>query len=201
MRHGTTLLGSAAIGLTLGLGLGWVLWRPSRVVETYAQAVRQVDGSLVLERKPNAKAVPKHTVPRGATVERVASVTVLPSAPPIPTSSSLSPELPGVTAHTCPPVTVDLSLVRLKDGTRRIIASSPDGEVVGGVDIPIESAPPNKDLKNAGGVSYNPLDKTYGLWYQRNKGPLVMGLDVLQQKAPLTGASGVAVSIRLGVRF
>jgi hypothetical protein len=35
-------------------------------------------------------------------------------------------------------VTVDLSLVRMPDKTRRVIASSPDGKILSGVDVPIE---------------------------------------------------------------
>ena len=38
-----------------------------------------------------------------------------------------------------PPVTVDLSLVREKDGSKRVVASSPDGAIVSGLDIPIET--------------------------------------------------------------
>lgn len=193
-------LSGIALGLVLGLGMGWKLWKPTPVQEVYAKETRQKDGSLILPKKPQADAKPKHEIPKGVVVERIAQIIVSPNVPThVPSSPSL--ESPSATVPLCPPVTVDMTLIRQKDGTRRIVASSPDGQVIGGVDIPVESAAPAKVLKNAAGASYNPVGKTYGLWYQRNIGPAVLGVDAFQQKAPVTGAKSFGVMLRLGIRF
>jgi hypothetical protein len=89
-----------------------------------APEIRQTDGSLMLERKPNPKAKPAHKIPVGMKPERVARVTVKPDQPE------------------CDPVTLDLTLVREHEGTRRLITSAPDGYITGGVDVPILAADP-----------------------------------------------------------
>ena len=68
-----------------GVLLGWKVGQPGRhapVQEPAAPAVRQKDGSLVLERKaatPDLK--PPHATPPGGVVERVVSVKVQPRTP------------------------------------------------------------------------------------------------------------------------
>lgn len=211
-----------AAGIAAGLGIGWKLWSPKApVVETYAPAVKQPDGSVMLERKPQADAKPAQQIPKGAKVERVVQVTVQPNPGPGPLRPSASdasgtvsnretaPPLISVTGGNenkppCLPVRVDLSLIRLQDQSRRVIASSPDGLVVGGVDIPVEAAaPPRAPLKWAAGGSYNPADRTFGAWAERDAGPLRLGVDLHQVREPI--ASGGRVSwagmIRAGIRF
>ena len=193
------------VGAIAGMVLGWILWKPKPVPpETYAPEVRQQDGSLVLERKPHADAQPAHQIPRGARVERVVQVKVQPriatptAAPAIPGSGPVS-----VTPDLQPPVTVDLSLVRLSDQTRRVIASSPDGEVISGVDIPVETARPVRSLRWAAGGLWNPSDRTWGAWLQRDLGPAVLGVDAFQVRDPAMagGATRWLAHLRLGVRF
>lgn len=199
-RAWTTHLGAAGVGLVVGLGVGWKLWTsPPPRPEPYAPEIRQKDGSLVLERKPlpkgeAVKLVPPPQMPAGATLERLASVTVQPR--PI-----TLPEIPGATRGStvqCPPVKVDLALVRMPDQTRRVIASSPDGDVVGGVDIPIEPAPAIRNFRNAAGVSFH-VQRTYGVWAERDWGPARLGAEVMQQRMPdgrITWNAGVRVGIR-----
>ena len=187
------------------MALGWMLWRPQPTPpETYAPQAQQQDGSLVLERKPQADAKPAHETPKGAKLERIVQVKVQPRnatptaapATPGPGPVSVPPVLPL-------PVTVDLSLVRMPDQTRRVIASSPDGEVIGGVDIPVEAAPPVRSLKWAGGGLWNPSDRTWGAWVQRDLGPAVVGVDAFQVRDPVTVGGGTrwAAHLRLGLRF
>lgn len=137
------------------------------VAETVAGEIRQDDGSLVVTRIPvpaeNLPA-PPHAVPKGAVEERRISITVRPhpgsgglkpasevsgastgglaSGETGSTNSEASNQRPHcpatMSAMVCPDVTVDLSLIRDKSG-RRVVASSPDGEVLGGLDVPLFS--------------------------------------------------------------
>ena len=178
----------------MGMGAGWMLWRPKpKVIETYAPEVIQKDGSKILERRPDPHAKAAHVLPPGAVVERIEKITLTPRE-----NLSLPPS-PGVTVPRCPQMSVDLSLVRMPDGTRRVVASSPDG-IVSGVDIPVEAARPEpKALKWSAGGSYNPASKTYGAWVARDVGPMVFGADLLQTRDQ--GRNGWAGLVRLGVRF
>ena len=208
------------VGLMGGLAFGWKFWSPKPAkVETPAAAMRQVDGSLVLERKPDAEAKPQQAIPAGATVERVVQVTVQPRRPgpsgeaTAATSGSV-PQVEGLPARPtatapasvapcppCPPVRVDLSLIRLADQTRRVIASSPDGTVVGGIDMPVTVAQEPRRLVWAAGGSWNPKDKTWGAWVDRDVAFLRVGAEVFQTRADLTGRISWAGQIRGGVRF
>lgn len=188
-------------GVTLGLGLGWWLWHPdAAIAEPPAFAQRQADSSLILERRPDAAAKPKQLLPTGAVVERVASVTVQPRAFAVPVQnvpretmqdvvrSAIASETrrdtvisstaiisAGADSVRCPAVTVDLTLIRMPDQTRRVVASSPDGLVVGGVDVPVESATVPKVLRWSAGVTYDPGTKHYGAALARDVGPLRLG--------------------------
>jgi hypothetical protein len=185
------LIGAAAFG--------WWLGQPEPIVETRAPAQRQADGSVVLERRPDLQAKPAQQVPLGAKVERVGRVTA------IPNSGTLVPGLGTAAADACPPITVDWSLVREADGGRRFLASSPDGTIVGGVDVPVETAaPPPEPLRWAAGLSWSPSDETTGIWIERDV-PLFsravrIGLDVEQERA-IQGATGSGLRVRLGMAF
>lgn len=192
-KGGILLTGILAIGISLGLGIGWKLWSPERgpKVETPALAVVQADGSQILERKPDAAAKPAQHLPTGAKLERVVQVTVQPHLPvvdpvsPLPSGSGVSGGGDQFTREDnlvparppCPPVRVDLSLVRMPDETRRVIASSPDGQVVGGVDIPLEASAPQRTLKWAAGAEYavNSWGNTKSLVVHRDMGFLRVG--------------------------
>jgi hypothetical protein len=210
-----------AVGVITGLGGGWLLWHPKpAAVETYATAQRQADSSLVLERKPDATAKPAQQIPKGGTVERVVQVTVQPK--PVPSSEvyplvsnglpvstdSGAKSTPDVSSPMsksdsliCPPVRVDLSLVRMKDQTRRVIASSPDGAVVGGVDIPVENATPQKVLKWAAGPVYT-NQRTWGAFIDRDLGPLRLGVSGYQQRIDSVATrNSWAAEVRVGLRF
>src|SRR3989304_1120568 len=117
------------------LFVGWKLWHKEPVMETWP-----ADGGVRPERKPDAKAKPAHEVPKDSKVERVVKLEVK------------SKEKPD-----CPSIDVDLSLVRLPDETRRVIASSSNGEILAGVDIPVESARPVSEPKWAAGLTLSPL--------------------------------------------
>lgn len=149
----------ASIAIAVGLALGWGIYHtPAPKPEPAAPEIRQKDGSLVLERAPSGLKAgapggsiplkPAQEIPKGAKVERIVQVTVQPKAVELPaglpggrpTIAGAVGEAPeGHSAQPCPPVTIDLSLVRMPDKTQRVLASSPDGSVIGGIDVPIQA--------------------------------------------------------------
>lgn len=153
---------------------------PQPEVVTAEPAIEQPDGSLIVERRPDPKP-PKapHRIPKKTTEERRLAITVQPTKPG------------------CPPVTTNLSLVRDGDG-RRVIASSPDGKVIGGLDIPIEPIlMPPKPLLWAAGISYGLAEESPGIWVERNLGKrVVVGADLYS-----IDDRGIDARIRIGVRF
>lgn len=188
---------AAVLALLLILAVMWACWKmwapaPS-APEWYAPPVAQGDGSVVLEKKPDAAAKPVHKIPKGAKVKRVVSVTVQPRAvqdvpQPAPltvdeTPPEAPPAAPTVVSAPCPPVTVDLSLLVLEDKTWRVIASSPDGQVVGGVDIPVQNAePPPAPKLWAAGLVMNPFKRTGGAFVDRDVGFLRLGVQLNQRE-------------------
>lgn len=198
--------GVALVGALAGLFLGWQLWKPRAVVETPAVEVRNKDSSLTLERKPDATAAPTHVRPPGV-VERIVRVTV--KGDPFPVTDTLylpahAPEpvdsVPRETIHERlvepPALEIELSLVRLGDGSRRVTASVTGGRVIGGVDIPVEAAmPPPRAIRWSAGPTYSPTSKSYGGALTRDLGPLrVLGaLDFPAPTTPLTARVGVLI--------
>lgn len=176
---GGLLLIGAIIGGTAGYLLGrGDAPRPESIAPAPAQL--QLDGSLVLERRPApvAPAQAPHAIPRGAVEERRVAVTVQPER------------------EDCPPVRLDLSLIREGDG-RRVIASSLDGRVTGGMDIPIERVllpPPARPW--AAGVSWEPRQELGGIWLQRDVSRLVLGASVSEE-----AGGGLRTELRVGWRY
>ncbi len=182
---------------------GWWWLQPAPVVETPAAAQRQADGSDVLERAPTKSAKPAHQIPKGAKVERTVSVTVKPKEGP--------PAMPGLKAPAdglkpgpaaCPPLKVDLSLVRLPDRTKRVVASSPNGEIVGGLDVPVETAaPPEEPARWAAGLSADPIHRLPGLWVERDVGRLRLGAEINRVRVLAWGPDGTQIRLRVGMTF
>lgn len=163
------------LGFVVGLVVAAVVvaaWPARKVTETYAPEVRRQDGSVILERQPAAKPAVVHKPPAGGKRERVVHVDIKPTAPD------------------CPLCSVDLTLVKQRDGSRRVIASSTTGEVVTGIDIPLLAAEP--DLKWAAGLSYG---QGVGGWLDRDIGRLRIGIEVNDADA------GVEARGRVGFRF
>lgn len=174
--------GLLLIGAVIGGAAGYLLGRgdapqPESIAPAPVQL--QLDGSLVLERRPDvAPAKPPHQIPRGAVEERRVAVTVQPER------------------EDCTPVQVDLSLIRDGDG-RRVIASSPDGRVTSGMDIPIERGlmpPPARPW--AAGVSWEPRQELGGIWLQRDVSRLVLGAAIAEE-----AGGGLRGEVRIGWRF
>lgn len=166
------------VTLVLAL-LAFAFWPAKSIPEvvTAAPQVVQPDHSVVVERAPDAHpSAPPHMLPKGAVEERRESIIAAPAA--------------GASS-----VQIDLSLVRMPDNGRRVIASSPDGTVVSALDIPIESGlvpPPPRPW--AAGLSYG-TDRAVGVWLERDLGRLRLGAEVAK------GAGHPRAELRVGVSF
>ena len=89
--------------------------------------------------------------------------------------------LSSLSGDDCPPVTIDLSLVREKGGSRRAIASSPDGAIVSGLDIPVETLSYAPRVW-AAGISIDPVHQVGGIWVERDISRIRLGAEVGQNK-------------------
>jgi hypothetical protein len=178
------LYSAGAVLVLLAGVLAWVYWpeKPRAEVLTPAPQVQQADGSMIAARAPDAHPpAPVHTIPQGYHEVRRDTVTVAPA--------------PAAAASGCPPVRVDLSLVR-NGADQRVIASSPDGQVVSAIDVPIEAAMvPAAPKPWAAGLSYGTRHDV-GIWVDRDVGRLVVGGALSRLPDGKTEAQ-----VRVGVRF
>lgn len=175
-----------AAGVLLGLAGGFGLWFPrgKPPVETAQPAVRQKDSSLVLQRAPDATAKPAAIVPKGETVARIVRVDVqgptqvIHDTIQVPATTGPTPAREVVKIDTvhCDPVKVELTLTDLKDGTHRVIASSPNGTVLGSsLDIPVKNTAPPRSTPWSVGALYGSSGQ-FGPYVSRELGPVhVMG--------------------------
>lgn len=193
MNRGTLAWLAALVVVLLSAAVGFWLGKPAPVIETAKPAETQDDGSTIVERKPDAKAKPKHQTPKGAKVERVGTIIAQGETPP---------EIKACTSIPCPSVTIETSLVRLPDGSKRVIVSSPDGQIQRAVDIPVETAaPPPEPPKWAAGLSIDPLHQTPGLWIERDIWRVRLGAEINQTRQKVGGPTGNEVRVRLGWTF
>jgi len=172
-----------------------------------ASEVRQADSSLVLAVTDSTPSRPPvHILPKGAKEERRVSVVVKPArglvVPTKPeetmhvdTNAHTKPAILEHDSCDCPPVQVDLSLVRIPDRTQRVIASSPDGYVLSGIDIPlVPVAPLVRNRYRAVGVVLG-TDRAIGVFAEVDVWRFRIGGSVE------TGANGLQSSTRLGWIF
>lgn len=196
------------IGITAGLSGGWVLWHPEKtVVEKYKPEVRKPDGSLVLERRPSPGLPPPHKIDNGYHLERIVEVTAQ-GGKKTDTTSRRSVIAYKDTVHiidtiiireTCQPVTVALTVQRHPKGGIRVQASSPDGQILSGVDIPVDQPPEAaRPRKWAAGVcaGYQPITSLWavGAAVERDIGPFRLGVNAM-------GGKYWSVGALVGIRF
>jgi hypothetical protein len=133
--------------------------------------------SVIAERAPEAHpAPPRHIVPKGAVEERRETIVLAPA----PAASS---------------VEVGLSLVRMLDNGRRVVASSPDGTMVSAIDIPIEAGlVPPAPKKWGIGLSYY-TQRSVGVWVERDIGILRLGAESAK------GSGRARAEVRVGIAF
>lgn len=212
---GRQMLVVGVVGLLVGFAGGFAAFHhPTALTEPPAPAVRQADSSLVLERAPDAKAKPAQVIPKGATVERVVQLEVQPNQPSAPrtepeiaksgisSNSGNQPETGPAVVATAPageqkPIRVDLTLLRMGDGTQRVVASSPDGRITGGIDVPVADAPtPGKIATWGVGVVRN-FASSYAAAVTHDFGRLAVYTDA----APRQGLVPAHASLGLLWRF
>jgi hypothetical protein len=146
------------LGFVGGLALGWVVWASKPTTEGPAPAVHQPDASVVLQRDPTPPPPAPHVIPKGSREERRISVTIQPAEPG--------------------PVSVDLSLVRLDDGSARVVASSHSGELIDGMDVPIRTPVSAEPVRLwAAGVTYAG-DRAWGVLVHRDIWRFRVGLEI-----------------------
>ena len=186
-----TRAAAAAALLVLGVVLGrWLFAVPSApIIEKPASEIVQQDGSRVLARAArDDSAKPAQQLPKGATLERKVQVTAKPNAEPLHTTDGKLESAP---------VTVDLSLVRMTDETRRVVASSPDGEIIGGLDIPVDIRTQPEPKKWAAGLYVNPVyPQERGIFIDRDIGRLRIGAELGQNSR-----NDLEARVKVGITF
>ena len=182
-------------------------WWTSRVrPEPAAEAIIQRDSSVVLARSGAAPdSAPPHLLPKGSKEVRRVHVVAQPSRGVVvhPAGTDEAARLAASSDRTaavdscdCPAVEVDLSLVRMPDKTGRVIASSPSGNILSGIDFPLEplgGMPAGRPW--AAGISFD-SDLRLGVFVERDLGPFRIGLD-----ASANSRSGVNSKAWAGIRF
>lgn len=180
--QGKVYAGVLVVGIAIGMGGGWALWRPRPApVETPAPSIRQPDSSLVVARRPDSTVRPSHIIPKGATPEREIHLAIEPK--PLIVHDTVTLPAPAVgPAETItkvdtvqpPPVRMAITDVRVKDGSHRIIASSPDGRVLDSlsIDVPLVNMRPQRVLAWSVGVTRDLLTASWGGVVTRDLGPL-----------------------------
>ena len=186
------LSAAVLVSLAIGIAAGWWMTRPNLIIETPAPEIVQADGSKIIERKPDAKAKPKQILPQGTTLERVIHIE----------AQGSGIRLANGEVKICPRVTVDLSLVRETNGMKRVVASSPDGEIVGAVDIPVETAaPPPEPKRWAAGISIDPVSQTGGIWLERDLARVRVGVEINQARPTINAPIATEIRVRAGWTF
>jgi hypothetical protein len=179
-------------GTALGVYAGFQMCASMHTTEnvTPAPAERLPGGALKLERAlqnaPAAQALPAAPVPPGAVVERRVRVVAQPAATPAPDAPC-----------DCPPVTVDLALIREGEG-RRVLAWSPDGRVIGGLDVPIVARLVPVPMPWAAGPSVG-FDGSPGVWIDRELGRFEVGIEIHEDRRGQD--SSLAGRVRIGWRW
>lgn len=205
-----TLVITLALGFVLGIGTMWKLYRPKLQAKTILAhpEQRQKDGALTLESNPQAAPRAAQAIPDGAKVERTIQAKVEPSKayvealariPGISQEGNGSPT-DGKNFQNIPPMTIDLSLLTMKDNSQRVNVSSPDGTVITGIDIP-SIRPTYKDLKWAAGGVYRltQTGKAYGAFIDRDFGPVRTSVEVARSQSD--GLYGWEIGVRGGIRW
>lgn len=203
---GQLYAGLLGVGVAIGLTAGYRLFSPRTIVEAPAPSVRQADSSLVLARRPDTVVTIRHQLPPGFVPERHVELAVQPR-PPIAgvSANAANVPLPAVVVSGTGPIVpavvrIRLTLGRMPDGTRRVIASSPDGLVLEALslDIPLgESAAPARKLVHAIGVSRDVLTGAWGAVASHDVGPWRL----FAGGAPAQGGRSAQLLVGVGLRF
>ena len=201
-EKGKSLAWTLALGIVLGLFAGWSLWHPrAPVVEPPAVSERQPDGALLAARRPDTVIKAVHRIPPGYVPERTIAVGIQPD--PIVTHDTAWLEgKPVIRTDTLRPpvVQLQLSLIRAKDGARRVLLSARGGEVLDSltVDVPLgPAAAPPRSLAWSAGVTRDLLTGAWGGVVSRD----VAFARLFATGEPAQGPARAQLKIGVGLRF
>lgn len=160
-------------GAVVGILATLCLQHGTKHIEEPLPAARQYDGSLLLGRDGGSRIKDAPRAPRSGKVEREVSVSVQP------------------TRTDCPVCTVNLTYSLMPDGSHRVSANSPDGKVIGGLDVPLVPISVPDSHPWAAGILYG-TDK--GLFLDRDLGPFRFGIEASKNQS-------LEARLRIGIRF
>lgn len=189
-----------------GIYIGYKMFdnKPEVVVQHSAGEVVINNSTKLLAKQPDKNAKADMPLPKGATLERLVKFSVKQKAKPAQEATqtpNVEGKIGGKTGEKssdelCPPIDISLALITDKDKQQRVEAYSPNGEIVGGIDIPVRDITIPKEVKKwAVGVSYNTLE-VKGLWVERDVGRIRLGAEVTS--VPVVGEVYTA---RVGFTF
>lgn len=194
-----------------GIYIGYKMFnsKPEIVYQHSAGEVVINDSTKLLAKQPDKDAKADMPLPKGATLERVVKFSVKQKVKPVQEGDSsqstesrnVEGKVGGKNSETsldelCPPIDISLALILDKDKQQRVEAYSPNGDIVGGIDIPVRDITIPKETKKwAIGMSYNTLE-VKGLWIERDVGRIRLGAEVAS--IPVVGEVYTA---RLGFTF
>jgi len=126
----------------LGIGIGIGTWatialsKPKIITVKAEPQINLPNGAKALAVVPDANAKPAHALPAGAKANRTGDLIIQ----PLPTILDPIPANPGgPISNALPRVLIDWTLADMPDGSQRMIFSSPDAEIVGGIDHPVQA--------------------------------------------------------------
>ncbi len=181
-----------AIGIAIGLGIGWKLYKPQQIIETAEpEQVLEDLNVVVLQRLPENVAPPvpkklqKAAKKIGGKLERAGEVVVKPEP---------TPESPPDCE--CEEVKIDFGLVDTGTG-KRVVATAEGGKIIGGYDIPLEPYTVPKETKWEVGLVV-PVENYEGTggYVSRKLGPFSVGLQVAKPYADESYTTMATVGVR-----
>lgn len=165
---------SGLVGVLVGIAIGWWLYHPARVVESYKPAVVLSNEAVALERKPDLPPpapIKQAAKELGGKLVRAGTVVVKPT--PVADSS------PGCT---CKELTLDYGVVDEGNGSR-LVFHTDDGTIIGGTDSPLVPYVKAERAKWEMGVIV-PIDNPKGVGpsVARHIGPITLGIAAAKTK-------------------
>lgn len=194
------ILSSLLLAFGLGLGLGWKLWMGKTTTvyrEVPAPPIKLSNGGEVLEKRVAKSPSIKQELPQGSTVLEEGSIIFEPTKP-IEDDQHVTPPEP------LKQYTINFAVVKLSDNSRRISASSPDGTIVGGVDVVIDPPKHTEPLRNSAGLVYGTTawgDTAKGVYYDRDWKLFRAGAELTRNTYAIASRTGWEARVKFGVNF
>lgn len=195
--------------LIIGITIGWAIWhpRPQITIEKPAPAKVLPSGHTAIQRAPEAlpsvqAVADAFSLDHRAKVVRELHFDVAPISVPAaaPTVAHEGTQKQHPVSMSCQPVHVDLSLVKLPDGSERVVASAKGGDILNAIDMPVVSLTQSAQPKWAAGALYDVAHRRYGGFLDRDLGPFRVGVEVMESRNYPTDY-GYTAAVKVGLRF